>query len=46
MLFLAPNHAVLHHLTASAIKSGVIATGCTVRYRRKYITTVYYRATS
>jgi hypothetical protein len=42
----APNHAVLQHLTASAIKSGVIATGCTVRYRRKYITTVYYRATS
>ncbi|PWN34739.1 AMPKBI-domain-containing protein [Meira miltonrushii] len=42
----APNHAVLHHLTASAIKSGVIATGCTVRYRKKYITTVYYRAAS
>lgn len=31
----APNHAVLHHLTASAIKSGVIATGCTMRYRKK-----------
>lgn len=31
----APNHAVLHHLTASAIKSGVIATGCTTRYRKK-----------
>lgn len=42
----APNHAVLHHLTASAIKLGVIATGCTVRYRKKYITTVYYRAAS
>lgn len=42
----APNHAVLHHLTASAIKSGVIATGCTVRYRKKYITTVYFRAAS
>jgi hypothetical protein len=31
----APNHAVLHHLTASAIKSGVVATGCTMRYRKK-----------
>ncbi|UZJ53322.1 hypothetical protein CBS101457_002642 [Exobasidium rhododendri] len=40
----APNHAVLQHLTASAIKSGVIATGCTMRYRKKYITTIYYRA--
>jgi 5'-AMP-activated protein kinase beta subunit, interaction domain len=31
----APNHVVLNHLTASAIKSGVLAVGTTTRYKRK-----------
>ncbi|PWN54431.1 AMPKBI-domain-containing protein [Violaceomyces palustris] len=39
----APNHVVLNHLTASAIKAGVLAVGTTTRYKRKYVTTVFYR---
>ncbi|SAM59785.1 related to SIP2-subunit of the Snf1 serine/threonine protein kinase complex [Ustilago bromivora] len=39
----APNHVVLNHLTASSIKGGVLAVGTTTRYKRKYVTTVYYR---
>ena len=31
----APNHVVLNHLTASAIKGGVLAVGTTTRYKRK-----------
>lgn len=38
----APNHVVLNHLTASAIKGGVLAVGTTTRYKRKYVTTVFY----
>lgn len=30
-----PSHVVLHHLTTSAIKNGVLAVGCTVRYKKK-----------
>jgi hypothetical protein len=30
-----PNHVVLNHLTASAIKNGTLAVGTTTRYRRK-----------
>jgi hypothetical protein len=40
-----PSHVVLHHLTTSAIKNGVLATGTTVRYYRKYLTVVYYKPT-
>lgn len=39
----APNHVVLNHLTASAIKGGVLAVGTTTRYKRKYVTTVFYK---
>ncbi|KAI3617184.1 hypothetical protein CBS9595_003093 [Malassezia furfur] len=39
----APNHAVLHHLAASAIKNGVLAIGTVTRYKRKYVTTLLYR---
>ncbi|CAO1633931.1 unnamed protein product [Parajaminaea phylloscopi] len=39
----APNHVVLNHMTASAIKGGVLAVGTTTRYKRKYVTTVFYR---
>ncbi|EJD50440.1 hypothetical protein AURDEDRAFT_182383 [Auricularia subglabra TFB-10046 SS5] len=38
-----PSHVVLHHLGTSAIRDGVIAVADTVRYRKKYITTVYYK---
>lgn len=39
----APNHVVLNHLTASAIKGGVLAVGTTTRYKRKYVTTILYK---
>ncbi len=32
-----PNHVVLNHLTASAIKNGMLAVGTTTRYKRKVI---------
>lgn len=34
-----PNHVVLNHLTASAIKNGTLGVGTTTRYRKKVITT-------
>lgn len=40
-----PSHVVLHHLSTSAIRNGVLAVGGTVRYRKKYMTTVYYKPT-
>lgn len=41
-----PNHVVLHHLSTSAIKNGVLAVADTVRYKKKFITIVYYKPTS
>ncbi|KAJ9109055.1 hypothetical protein QFC21_000382 [Naganishia friedmannii] len=38
-----PNHVVLNHLTASAIKNDTLAVGTTTRYRRKYISTIYFK---
>ncbi|EJU03363.1 AMPKBI-domain-containing protein [Dacryopinax primogenitus] len=38
-----PNHVVLNHLTASAIRGGVMAVGITGRYGSKLVTTIYYR---
>lgn len=40
-----PSHVVLHHLGTSAIRNGVLAVADTVRYRKKYITTIYYKPT-
>ncbi|EIN12854.1 hypothetical protein PUNSTDRAFT_141436 [Punctularia strigosozonata HHB-11173 SS5] len=40
-----PSHVVLHHLSTSAIKNGVLAVANTTRYRRKYLTTIYYKPT-
>ncbi|KAF9262952.1 hypothetical protein L218DRAFT_1000180 [Marasmius fiardii PR-910] len=40
-----PSHVVLHHLTTSAIKHGVLAVAQTGRYRKKFVTTVYYKPT-
>ncbi|KAF9013158.1 hypothetical protein BDQ17DRAFT_1386778 [Cyathus striatus] len=34
-------HVVLHHLSTSAIKNGVLAVGNTTRYRKKFLTTIY-----
>ncbi|KAL7416497.1 5'-AMP-activated protein kinase beta subunit, interation domain-containing protein [Mrakia frigida] len=38
-----PNHVVLNHLTASAIRNGTLAVGTTTRYKRKYISTLLYK---
>ncbi|KAK1224041.1 galactose metabolism- protein [Marasmius sp. AFHP31] len=40
-----PSHVVLHHLSTSAIKNGVLAVSQTGRYRHKYVTTIYYKPT-
>ncbi|KAL3480677.1 hypothetical protein BJX99DRAFT_220065 [Aspergillus californicus] len=40
-----PNHTVLNHLATSSIKNGVLATSVTTRYKRKYVTTILYKAT-
>jgi len=41
-----PSHVVLHHLSTSAIRNGVLAVADSTRYRKKYLTTVYYKPTS
>lgn len=38
-----PNHVVLNHLYACSIRDGVMAVASTVRYKRKYVTTVLYK---
>jgi len=40
-----PSHVVLHHLSTSAIRNGVLAVGTTTRYRKKFLTTIYYKPT-
>ncbi|KAL1750269.1 hypothetical protein FB107DRAFT_224179 [Schizophyllum commune] len=40
-----PSHVVIHHLSTSAIKNGVLAVATTTRYQKKYLTTVYYKPT-
>ncbi|CCX07274.1 5'-AMP-activated protein kinase beta subunit, interation domain-containing protein [Pyronema domesticum] len=39
-----PNHAVLNHLATSSIKNGILAVSATTRYRKKYVTTILYKA--
>lgn len=41
-----PNHTVLNHLATSSIKSGVLATSVTTRYKRKVCTLVVLRGSS
>ncbi|KAH7876097.1 hypothetical protein C8J55DRAFT_440399 [Lentinula edodes] len=41
-----PSHVVLHHLCTSAMRNGVLAVGETIRYRKKFVTTIYYKPTS
>ncbi|KAI8329303.1 hypothetical protein BC941DRAFT_518804 [Chlamydoabsidia padenii] len=38
-----PNHVTLNHLYACSIKDHVMALSTTTRYRKKYVTTMYYR---
>ncbi|KAI8061114.1 hypothetical protein BC940DRAFT_137384 [Gongronella butleri] len=38
-----PNHVTLNHLYACSIKDQVMALATTTRYRKKYVTTMYYR---
>ncbi|KIY49425.1 hypothetical protein FISHEDRAFT_72749 [Fistulina hepatica ATCC 64428] len=40
-----PSHVVLHHLCTTAIKHDVLAVATTARYRRKYLSVVYYKPT-
>ncbi|KAF2755840.1 AMPKBI-domain-containing protein [Pseudovirgaria hyperparasitica] len=41
-----PNHTVLNHLATSSIRSNVLATSATIRYKRKFLTTIMYKPTS
>ncbi|KAI5803249.1 5'-AMP-activated protein kinase beta subunit, interation domain-containing protein [Geopyxis carbonaria] len=41
-----PNHAVLNHLATSSIKNHILAVSATTRYRKKYVTTLLYKAAS
>ena len=38
-----PNHVTLNHLFALSVRDGVMGIASTVRYRKKYMTIVYYR---
>ncbi|CCK68508.1 Sip2p KNAG_0B00600 [Huiozyma naganishii CBS 8797] len=37
-----PNYVTLNHLLTSSIKNNMLCLGCSVRYRQKYVTQVYY----
>ncbi|GAA5918526.1 hypothetical protein JCM1841_003282 [Sporobolomyces salmonicolor] len=39
-----PDHSVINHLAASPIKGGFLSVGVTTRYKRKFVTIVYYKA--
>ncbi|KAI5480421.1 AMP-activated protein kinase beta subunit [Pseudohyphozyma bogoriensis] len=39
-----PDHTVINHLAASPIKGGYLSVGVTTRYKRKFVTIVYYKA--
>jgi hypothetical protein len=41
-----PNHTVLNHLLTSSIRSGVLATSATTRYKKKTVTTILYKPTT
>lgn len=43
MILPVPNHVVLNHLYTLSIRDGVMALGTTTRYRKKYVTTLYYK---
>ena len=37
-----PQHVALNHLYCTAIKDGMMVLGITQRYKRKFVTTVFY----
>ncbi|KAL8290067.1 hypothetical protein RQP46_003006 [Phenoliferia psychrophenolica] len=39
-----PDHSVINHLAASPIKGGFLSVGVTTRYKRKFVTIVYYKS--
>ena len=41
-----PNRVFLDHLYCSAMKHGLMVLGTTSRYKKKYVTTVYYNTAS
>ncbi|KAF8457972.1 5'-AMP-activated protein kinase beta subunit, interation domain-containing protein [Terfezia claveryi] len=41
-----PNHVVLNHLATSSIKNHVLAVSATTRYKKKYVSTILYKATT
>ncbi|KAK6362073.1 hypothetical protein TWF730_005771 [Orbilia blumenaviensis] len=41
-----PNHVVLNHLATSSIRNQVLAISATTRYKKKYVSTILYKATS
>ncbi|GAA96131.1 hypothetical protein E5Q_02792 [Mixia osmundae IAM 14324] len=43
MILPKPDHSVIDHLAASPIKQGLLCVGITKRYKRKYVTTVFYK---
>ncbi|USW51603.1 Putative SNF1 protein kinase subunit beta-2/beta-3 [Septoria linicola] len=45
-VLIMPNHTVLNHLATSSIRSGVLATSGTTRYKRKFLTTIMYKPIS
>lgn len=45
-VLIMPNHTVLNHLATSSIKSGVLATSGTTRYKKKFLTTIMYKPTA
>ncbi|OCL05030.1 carbohydrate-binding module family 48 protein [Glonium stellatum] len=45
-VLIMPNHTVLNHLATSSIKSNVLATSATTRYKRKFLTTILYKPTT
>ncbi|KAI3380050.1 hypothetical protein SNEBB_002058 [Seison nebaliae] len=38
-----PNHALLKHLYALSIRSGVLVLSCSYRYKDKFVTTIFYK---
>ncbi|KAE9973538.1 hypothetical protein EG328_004379 [Venturia inaequalis] len=44
-VLILPNHTVLNHLATSSIRSGVLATSGTTRYKQKFLTTIMYKPT-
>jgi len=45
-VLMIPNHAVLNHLATSSIKNSILAVSATTRYKKKYVTTILYKAAS